>query len=58
MHHEKEKTNYSQLHYEQELAAQKRRSKKHPEPVPEIIPGKEDPQTGILFSCAESYFRI
>ena len=45
----KKKQNYSQLHYEQELAAQKRRSKKHPEPVPEIIPGKEDPQTGILF---------
>lgn len=40
----KKKQNYSQLHYEQELAAQKRRSKKHPEPVPEIIPGKEDPQ--------------
>ena len=45
----KKKQNYSQLHYEQELAAQKRPSKKHPEPVPEIIPGKEDPQTGILF---------
>lgn len=45
----KKKQNYSQLHYEQELIAQKRRSKKNPEDVPELVPDKEDSQTGVLF---------
>lgn len=42
----KKKTqNYSQLHHEQELVAQKRHSKTHPE----SFPGNEDSQIGLLF---------
>ena len=52
----KKKQNYSQLHYEQELAAQKRRSKKHPEPVPEIIPGKAILIHGLNLILAEKKY--
>lgn len=52
------KYNYSQLHYEQELNAKKRRSIKNPEAFPDSQLNKEERRTGVLFFCAEFYFQI
>ena len=43
------KYNYSQLHYEQELNAKKRRSIKNPEAFPDSQLNKEERRTGVLF---------